>query len=422
MLQSVLQNWLLVLLVALVITVLGVVAVLMKYLRLMLNILRDTPPPLLMGPVDFDRLSGNDVMFRAFDGTLLCGMFLSRSHLSGTADHDEDGADCLESNARGVVVFCHEYGADRYSCSRYCRGLLEAGYVVFAFDFRSHGQSAHLPHYKARLWCTDKEVSDVLGAVALVRNELEERQLGLPIVLFGISRGAGAAILAARQTRPTTGVRGIIADSAFSTDTVLEYSMKKWAHVFARVRIVYENHHPSFYRFLRWALLKLARLRFNCSFPLVRKALGQLKNAPIFFIHGEKDSYIRPEQTQKLFELARPPRHLWIVPNAKHNQSALVEPDRYTARIVGFMEKYVSGGGSRATAVAENYQQDVAEFFADDGRSATCTTTLSEDTNAQANHRIWRHPERGTPTETIRSEASALPGRAKQAAAEDYPR
>lgn len=420
MLKLVLDNWPLALLVAVVITVLGAVAVLLKYLRLMLNIIRDTPPPLLMGPVDFDRLDGNPTMFRAFDGTLLRGMFLYPNHLaSANNDPDLNAADCLNRGVRGIVIFCHEYGSDMHSCGRYCRGLLQAGYAIFTFDFRSHGSSAHLPGYKARLWCTDKEVADVLGALALVRDELEERELDIPIALFGISRGAGAAILAAHQARATKGVRAIIADSAFSTDTVLEYSMKKWAHIFARVRIVYENHHPAFYRFLRWTLLKLARLRFNCSFPSVRKALPQLKAEPIFFIHGEKDSYIRPDQTQVLFALAHPPRHLWIVPHAKHNQSAVLEPDRYVARTVGFLEKYMPLGPTNHTAVAEDHQQDVDDFFSSDDNAPCPSANAPKDPNADTNHRTLRRSQRRTPTQAVQPTTAPLPDRAKQAATKD---
>jgi pimeloyl-ACP methyl ester carboxylesterase len=309
-----------------------------------------------------------------------------------------------------------------HSCNRYCHGLLKAGYVVFTFDFRSHGSSAHLPGYQSRLWCTDKEVADVLGAIALVRNELAEREIDLPLALFGISRGAGAAILAAKQVRQAKRVSAIIADSAFSTDTVLEYSMKKWAHVFARVRIVYENQHPAFYRFLRWTLLKVARIRFRCRFPLVRKALSHLRKEPIFFIHGQKDSYIRPEQTQKLFQLTHPPRHLWIVPKAKHNQSAIVEPDRYIARTIGFLEKYLPFPTPCRSAVAEDHQSDIAEFFAHNDSACWPTHPHTENEHANKNHRTHSRNHRRTPAQAVQSQTTPLPHRTKSTAARDSTR
>ena len=387
MFETLLQNWFLLFAVLLAVGVLGLVALLSKYVRLMLNIIRDSPPPLLMGPFDFHRIEGRSVNFRAFDGTSLRGMFLTPNSLPphmrseeqqssvtkgrhnatstrhmATLGHDPTDPDRpadhsysdnhdnpnnpanlhqLTSNLKGVVIFCHEYGSDMYSCTRYCQPLLQAGFAVFTFDFRSHGKSSSLPGYEPRLWCTDKEVSDCLGALALVHAELEDRQLDLNIGFFGISRGAGAAILAAVQAQKLTPVKAVMADSAFSSDTTIEWSMKKWVHVFARVRFVYEHHHPAFYNFLRWLLLRFARIRFRCSFPSVRKRLPKLQNTPIFFIHGERDSYIKPDHTRLLFARAQRPRYLWIVADAKHNQSAVVDPARYAARTVAFFEKYV---------------------------------------------------------------------------------
>ena len=158
--------------------------------------------------------------------------------------------------------------------------------------------------------------------------------------MFGISRGAGAAVMAAAES--IVPARAILTDGAFSTDKILEWSMKKWVHVFARVRFVYERHRPAFWHFLRWLLLKLARIRFNCQFPSVRKTLHKLKGVSIFLVHGAKDSYITPEHAQMLFDSAKEPRYLWIVPDAKHNQSVSVSPEAYAGRTVEFFEKYLT--------------------------------------------------------------------------------
>ena len=46
-------------------------------------------------------------------------------------------------------------------------------------------------------------------------------------------------------------------------------------------------------------------------------------------IHGEGDTYIKPEMAKALFERARGPKELWIVPKAKHNQALSVAGDEY---------------------------------------------------------------------------------------------
>jgi len=325
------QNWALCS-ISLTITFLIVTCwlILRKYVKLCLNIIKDTPPPLAMGPRDFERIDGERVTFRAFDNLNLCGMFLYGKH---------------GGNPRGMVIFAHEYSSDMYSCARYCRPLLEAGYDVFSFDFRGHGESSGEPGYQPRQWPSDREVNDMLGAIAYVEDWLQRQGRPVEIGLFGISRGAGTAILAS-QFNPA--VRAIITDGAFSSDATLEYLMKRWAYIFAKVRFVYENHPPQFWQFLRWLLFRECKRKLRCTFPSVRKALKRMIPRPILFIHGERDSYIPVEQSQLLYDLARGPKSLWVVPSAKHNQSVVVRPDYYARRTVEWFDRYLAGPVERS--------------------------------------------------------------------------
>lgn len=320
------RNWALVSIVATVaILCIVPVLVLRKYVNIMFNILRDTPPPLSMGPRDFVRIDGDVVDFRALDGLSLRGMFLTGAH--GGRPH-------------GLVIFAHEYASDLYSCARYCRPLLAAGYDIFTFDFRGHGESSTMEQYRPRQWVTQHEVADMMGALAYVEDWLEAQGRPKQVGIFGISRGAGAAILAA-AVNPN--VRAILADSAFSNDTALEALMQRWAYIFAKVRFVYENHPPQFWKFLRWLLFKKCCRKLHCEFPSVRKTLRRMPPRPMLFIHGEKDSYIDVSQSRELFELAGFPKYLWVVAGAKHNQSCIAAPDVYGQRTVAFFHRYLAG-------------------------------------------------------------------------------
>lgn len=325
------RNWAL---TSMVVTVFFIVTtcwlVLRKYVRLMLNIIRDTPPPLAMGPRDFERIDGERITFRAFDNLNLCGMLLRGNH---------------GGRPKGMVIFSHEFSSDMYSCARYCRPLLASGYDVFSFDYRGHGESSQEPGYQPRQWPSDREVNDMLGAIAYVEELLDREGRPPEIGLFGISRGAGAAILACVHN---TRVKAIITDGAFSSDTVLEYLMKRWAYIFAKVRFVYENHPPQFWRFLRWLLFRECRRKLNCTFPSVRKALRAMQPPrPTLFIHGERDSYIPVEQSQLLYEAAPGPKSLWVVPGAKHNQCVVVRPEYYALRTVSFFDEYLARPAGR---------------------------------------------------------------------------
>ena len=295
-----------------------------KFVRICLNIFCDTPPPLSMGPVDFQRLSGEEVRFRSFDGSSLRGMMLR------TRDR---------GSYRGTIVFCHEYGSDMHSCARYARPLIEAGFDVFTFDFRAHGESSNWGKYRPLQWPSDKEMEDVLGACAHVAANLAAEGKPVEIGIFGISRGAGAALLAASSD---SCIKAIICDGAFSTETTLVALMKRWAHIFARSKLVYENQTDSFWRTLLWLLMRFAQPKMGCRYLSVRKALGEMQPRPIFFIHGERDSYIREDQTRLLYDVAPDPKYIWIVPRAKHNQSVVIEPRQYATRTVAFFRRHLA--------------------------------------------------------------------------------
>ncbi len=299
--------------------------ILRKYVIIARNILDETPPPLSRGPDDFERIEGERFNFLSFDGHALSGMLVR-----GNAD----------GRPRGLIVFAHEYASDARSQARYCRPLLEAGYEVLAFDFRGHGHSANEKGYRPRQWASDREQSDMLGAIAWAEDYLASQGRPPELGLFGISRGGGAAILAAVGV---PSVRAILTDGAFSTDITLEKLMKRWATIFAKIRVVAESHPPTFWRFFRWLLIRNCQRAFGCRFPSVRKAIRRLGPKPIFLIHGEKDGFIPVSQSQLLYGLAQGTRYLWIVPAAKHNQSVVVQPRQYAERTVRFFDQHLAG-------------------------------------------------------------------------------
>ncbi len=299
--------------------------VLRRYVRIMINILDDVAPTLENGGSDCQHWNGEEVTFRAVDGHRLQGIILSHR------DEDEPPL--------GMVVFAHEFGSDRASYQRYCRPLLDAGYDVFAFDFRGHGASAPEDGYRPRQWPSDRERADMLGAIAFISSYLEQQDRSCDIGVFGISRGGGSAILAAAAVE---GVRAIVTDGAYSSDTTLEYLMRRFATIFARIRVVAENHPPVFWQFLRWLLFRECARRFNCRFPSVRKAIVRMGHKPILLIHGEKDSYIPIAQSQALYDLASGPKSLWVVPGASHNQSILVAPETYAYKVLRFFDEHLA--------------------------------------------------------------------------------
>ena len=328
LIDALVRNWAIVAIAFTIVTLVVVpLLIILKYVRISLNIMRTTKPPLSRNPLDFTPLTGEPVTFPAYDGLPLEGMLIPAA---------------ADVPRRGMVIFAHEFCSDMHSCARYCRPLQEVGYDIFTFDFRAHGQSESPPDYTPRQWVSDRELDDMRGAIAWTQSWLEERGYDRRLGILGVSRGACAAILVARETPD---IIALFADGAFSTDTTIEYFMKRWAYIFARVRIVYENHPPVFWRFLRWSMMIFARREFKCRFPSVRKAIARMTPRPMFFVHGAKDSYLPVDQSRQLFALAGQPKTLWVAAGARHNQAAILHPEQYARYSVGFFDRYL---GNRA--------------------------------------------------------------------------
>jgi uncharacterized protein len=325
LIDAIARNWAMVLILPTIAILIGVpLSILRKYTRISLNIMRTTKPPLSRGPLDFERLTGEPVHFLAFDGLPLSGMLI----------RPPPGRP-----RRGLIVFAHGYCSDMHSCARYCRPLQAAGYEILTFDFRGHGESSCPPKYTPRQWVADCDLHDMRGAAAFAENWLSEQGYPTEFGLFGISRGACAAVLLAHEN---SAVRAIVADGAFSTDTTIEYFMRRWAYIFARVRLSSETYPPAFWRFLRWSMMRCAHREFGCHYPSVRKALRRLTPRPMLFIHGERDSYLPVEQTRLLYALAPQPKYLWIAPGARHNQAVVLHPEFYASLTAGFFDLHLA--------------------------------------------------------------------------------
>ena len=222
---------------------------------------------------------------------------------------------------------------------RYARPLIEVGFDVFTFDFRGHGPRAAHVDYRPLQWPSDKELDDVLGACAYIQNQLVSEGRSPRIGVFGISRGAGAALLAAAST---PNIKAIVCDGAFSTRTTVAALMKRWACIFANVKLVYENHPDAFWYCMVWLMMRFAQRKLGRKFLSIRLALRNMKPTPILFIHGRRDSYIREDHARQLYAEAPGPRYLWIVEGAKHNQAVRVQPEQYALRTTAFFRRHLA--------------------------------------------------------------------------------
>lgn len=213
-----------------------------------------------------------------------------------------------------TVLICHGVGANKGNFLSFVPFLHRAGFSVFLFDFRAHGDSAghttSFGYFEAR---------DVRGAVQYLRGRADVRR----IAALGLSMG-GSALLQAIPRLPD--VRAVIVDSTFAdfgtvTDEQLA-SLPTPLRGMMRAEIGF------------WARLEL-------GVPLTdiapKRDIAVISPRPLLIIHGTDDRLIPVVQAKDNFAAACPPKQLWLVPDAGHVGAHTVVCVEYEQRVVAFL-------------------------------------------------------------------------------------
>jgi fermentation-respiration switch protein FrsA (DUF1100 family) len=192
--------------------------------------------------------------------------------------------------ARYTLLFSHGNGEDLAGVLPLARAYRQAGYAVFAYDYRGYGTSTGRPS-EAGLYADALAAWDCLTA-----------RLGVPsgrVVAMGRSLGTAAAIELARL-RPVAGV-------------VLE------APLLTAFRTVVP------FRVLPWDKLrsmdKVAEIR-----------------APLLVIHGRTDEVIPYWHGERIFALAAGPKRFVAVDEGRHMDALHIARDRYLGALRDFVE------------------------------------------------------------------------------------
>ena len=274
----------------------------------------------------------DQVTFTTRDGLTLAGSWWRTSH----------------DVPRGVVLFCHELDSNRWSAMAYCEGLLAAGFHVFTFDFRNHGDSQSLAGYSPMHWATDFETEDIRAAAACIGAHPELRDL--PLGLFGMSRGGTAALVAAAAC---DAIRCVVADGALACVDMQWHYTERWGRLYFP-EVVFHLVPVWHKRLTLWIVRTASELRKGIRYAIPERAAGRLRNKPVLLISGARDTYIYPEFTRSLqARTGQPATGVWIVPDAKHNMSRQSCPQEYDARLIEFFS-VLEQAGSEANLVADN--------------------------------------------------------------------
>lgn len=261
---------------------------------------------------------GEEVSFRTSDGLELVGTYFH----------------ARTPRRLGVIVFCHEFLGNRWSALPYADHVRDAGFDLFSFDFRNHGNSESEDGYEPFQWVCGRELRDLRAALDYLRTRPDRDPAGL--ALYGISRGGGTALCVAADEPD---VWAVVTDGAFPTrGTMLAYILR-WAEIYVGRWWVWSVMPTAVFAFIGWVGRLRSQWRLRRIFPDIERAASKLSPRPLLMIHGGKDAYIGPEIARGLYKWAREPKAFWLVPGAKHNRCREMAPEEYPRRVASFLQQ-----------------------------------------------------------------------------------
>jgi hypothetical protein len=239
-------------------------------------------------------LKYEDVYFNAGDGTRLHGWFLP-----------------APGRALGTILFLHGNAENVSTHIMSVRWLPERGFNVFLLDYRGYGVSAGKP----TLAGVQDDVESALKML-IARPGVDAGR----IVVFGQSLGGAIAVHRVAHTAYRENIRALVVESAFSgyrriTREKLGDFWLTWPFQYPLSWTVSDEYNPS-------------------------EAVARISPIPLLVIHGDRDSIVPVHHGQRLFELAREPKQLWIVPGGGHIQA--FQWQSYRDRFVAWLTEVLS--------------------------------------------------------------------------------
>jgi fermentation-respiration switch protein FrsA (DUF1100 family) len=260
-------------------------------------------------PHDFG-MSYEDVEFPSTDGLRLKGWWMPAGG---------EGAAGASAEAAGTIIYCHGQNRTRVEMLPMSEVGHSLGFNGLAFDFRHQGASegnlSSVGYWERR---------DVEGAV---RYALDERYAARPVVVWGVSLGAAASLMAAAETPD---IAAVISDSTFLSfeDTARHH----WGLFF--------RSWPSFPMFNETMALIRWKAHFKASDFDLRVAVDHINPRPILFIGVEGDPRMPPNIARTLYGLSSSPdKMLLIVPGKRHGEGFFSGHDPYVKAVTDFLAK-----------------------------------------------------------------------------------
>ena len=237
-------------------------------------------------------------------------------------DHDVSGYYIYCPGATSTLLVCPGFRSRMAEFLGIGGHLWRAGYNVLVFEYYGHGNAVSAP-----VTLGYREINDFLGAVAYAKKRAPQTRLGA----LSYSMGAAVAIMASARN---TDIEALVVDSSFATHRgVVEYNFHRTFHL------------PSapFAWIADYMLWWRAGYRFHQVEPI--REISLISPRPILIIHGGRDSIVDPKDATLLYEAAKEPKELWLLPDADHCGAYFEDRKEYVIRVLDFFDLHLKNKG-----------------------------------------------------------------------------
>ena len=214
--------------------------------------------------------------------------------------------------ADNYMILSHGYTDNRIGSLKYVPMYLALGYHCIIYDLRGHGENEKT--------FTTYGILEGKDLNLLIEDTRARHPEMVQLGLHGESLGAASTITALKY-HPK--IDFVVADCGFSDiENVL--------------REGYRNAGAPLF-LVDMADLG-ARLRYRYSLKNMRPMDSLDENQiPVLFIHGEDDTFILPENSQRMYDRTKGLRAIHLIPDAGHAESILKSPEAYQRHVAEFL-------------------------------------------------------------------------------------
>lgn len=216
-----------------------------------------------------------------------------------------------QGQPKATLLFLHGNAENLSTHARIMTWLPAQGYAVLALDYRGFGRSQGETG-------VDEIHEDAEAALTWLVAQGKDKTGAL--VVYGQSIGASVAIRFAAQSRQREHIAAVIADSPFSSYRGI--AREKLGALWLTWP-------------LQWPLSFLISDRYAAI-----DVVADLSPVPLLLIHGERDFIVPASHSQRLYDAAREPKTLWLIPDGNHIDAP--RRDAMRTRLVEFLDGIVA--------------------------------------------------------------------------------